>query len=133
MTPHSTLRTLALTAGVALAAGACMSDLPTQVASTEDAPARISASVVSTGQLDFSHELGDISTRILPSFTDRAAAESLQAEMDAIAERVAAGDVEGARAAIARARAVARQPGVVGAADADAIVRTFDVIEGVLQ
>ena len=133
MTHFSTRRTLALTAGVALVAGACTSDAPTQVPSNEAAPSKISAAVVSTGQLDFSHELGDISTRILPSFTDRVAADSLQAEMNSISECVAAGDLEGARAAIGRARAVVQQPDVVGAADAYAIVRTLDVIDGVLQ
>jgi hypothetical protein len=130
MIRFSTLRTLAFGASVALTAGAC-AEAPTQP-QTPSAPS-IAASVVSTGGLDFSHELGDIRTRILPGFASQDAATSLQAEMDAIGQRVAAGDVEGARAAIARARLVVQQPGATSAADAYAIGRTLDVIDGVLQ
>jgi len=129
MTRFSTLRTLAFGASVALTAGAC-ADAPTQPESLK-APS-ISAAVVSTGQLDFSHELGDIHSRFLPTFDDQQAAAQLQAEMDVITERLAAGDVEAVRTALGRARALLT-PGVAHRSDLYALDRTFAVLESYLQ
>lgn len=126
------MRTLAvpIVAVAVLMASAACADSPTQVQSPNTPT--LSAAVVSTGGLDFSRELGDIHTRYLPTFDDQEAAARLQAEMDVITERLAAGDVDSVRAAIGRARDLL-VPGVAHPVDLYALKRTFDVLESYLQ
>lgn len=129
MSHRTSLTRAAFAVALTAAAGACK-DAPTQPPAREATPAHVAAMLSSTG-LDFSHELGDIHTRFLPSFDDQKAADSLQVEMNVMSERLAAGDTQGVRDAIGRARGLLA-PGVAHPVDLYAIGRTFDVLESYL-
>lgn len=85
-------------------------------------------SVAAAGPLDFSHEVGDIVQRILPSFADADAAEALRGHLGEVAAKSAAGDRAGALQALDLARGVL-QPGVTSQVDAAAIHMTLDVVQ----
>ncbi|MFL5538413.1 MAG: hypothetical protein ACJ8J0_05445 [Longimicrobiaceae bacterium] len=121
---------LAASAAAALLLACGCSDAATTPAAADPAgiaaaPA-LTASMVATG-LDFSQQVADIETRMLPSFTDHDAAEQLRGYLQDLAASAAAGDRAAAAASLELARGVLK-PGVTSAVDATAIEMTLDVI-----
>jgi hypothetical protein len=91
------------------------------------APLR-SASSSAGARLDFSDQVNDLVTRVLPSFADEEAAEALRTHLSAIAAYAAAADLIAAKAASDSARAQLKD-GVGSTVDLGAVSATLDVID----
>jgi hypothetical protein len=81
-----------------------------------------------SGGLDLSDEIGDLTQRVLPGFSDERAARKLRDALVTLGERARIGDRPGATLAIAAARGVLRA-GSAGDADLDAVRLTLDAMQ----
>jgi hypothetical protein len=127
-------RPVTLTAAMMLVA-AC-GESPTAPAATPAtsrmSPTSMSLSSAATpASLDFSADFANMSTRVLPSFSDAAAADRVGTGLDALAAHLAASDVAAAQADITAVRAEL-QPGIAAAADIGSIEHVLDMIESAL-
>ena len=129
---------LALVATVVVAVGCQAGDGPTAPLTLRCPTARVPLCTDATRAAAVRAAATDAGSRLAPSLTNRDASVQLAARFPGLQASLAAGEVTGARAALARARAalagartgLATHPG--DAPDLDAIALTLDEIAAVL-
>jgi hypothetical protein len=118
-------------AGAALLLAAC-TEAPTETKSVVMQPTRLSMAgltgATSGAKLDFSGEVDDMITRVLPSFEDEQVAQSVRTQLTGISTRAAAGELTAAQALSDSVRAQLTA-GVASPVNLSAVAATLDVID----
>jgi hypothetical protein len=126
------MKRLALLPVAALLLGSCSDSSPTAPPTMAVGPP--TASLVGStgaGALDFSTDLTDLKTRVLPGFPDQGVAERLSGHLDELSAELAVGNMDEASRALTRAREIA-QPGVTNWGDLGNINMVLDMIDRAL-